>query len=109
MTTKDWEKTFTKKFNGADSFLVYKYLPHETYANAVGDVRDFIHSLLTAQRAELIEIGEGLKRILRECDVERDGTLCDSCESMMSCLIVEDGRTNNAAIFAYQELIKKHD
>lgn len=40
-------KEFESRFNDANRFLVYKFLPHETYANAVGDVRDFLLSKLT--------------------------------------------------------------
>ena len=42
---KKQDKEFEEKFNLAETFLVYKYLPHETYANAVGDVKSHISKI----------------------------------------------------------------
>jgi len=37
-----WEKRYNDKFNKSNQFLVYKFLPKETYSEAVWEVRDFI-------------------------------------------------------------------
>ena len=49
---REMKKKFTEKFNTADKFLVYKFLPHETYANAVFDVWEFIEEAIVSKWKE---------------------------------------------------------
>lgn len=49
---KDWEKRYNEQFNQANAFLVFKFLPHETYSNAVWLVRDFIAKEIAQAKQE---------------------------------------------------------
>lgn len=57
-----WKSEFHEKFNKADAFLVFKFLPHETYANAVGSVESFIENLLEQERKRMSdEVGKTIE------------------------------------------------
>lgn len=61
-------------------------------------VRSLLRTERESYQKELVERWEKMKKKVRDCDTEKDGNLCNSCESMMSCEIAEQSRQYNQAI-----------
>jgi len=111
MTTpspEPWVEKFREKFPVVNA-------AHESIAFFAKDLRpdieSFIHTTVLEAKKEAYESVlreiEGMTRTPRECDEKRDGNVCNGCESMMSCEMVEQDRQYNKSLSDLRDKITK--